>query len=460
MREKLKVTTYVCLTCLGLSQPVERPPYLDVLYANSVQGDLPSDQSQELANLENRRTKQTKTNNNQQPTETQIVSVFNSKSFPQQLKARWENAYDAPITYKLNYNEFMPKGYSRSENINNLRSIIRQAFKVWEESGDLRFMEVSESEYAEINVSFQQGKHQYQNRDDQNLDCLEFDGPARPGWSNQLAHAYYPGRRHYDQWYYPQDIRGDLHFDSDENWIYTAKTENHEDSAQNIFATAIHELGHSLGLDHNPENSEAIMYPMINHKWQTAEAHLNADDIAQVRALYGHRRNWFYRNWIFLSLCGGLIFIFLLYELLRKKNVISTNENWKSVRIPRGRDVPEAVKKAKSSRLEEINRDFDNQPKPQPPKRNYQPAVPHKSSPAFAPVNNFNQNRNLYHQNNNQQPLLQDTTGSKFSQPVQPQSNFNPYGAYTQNHSRENQNYNNSAASSVVKDTTTSKWAR
>jgi hypothetical protein len=45
----------------------------------------------------------------------------------------------------------------------------------------------------------------------------------------------------------------------------------------------VHELGHSLGLDHNPDDPSSIMYPISTN----ANPVPNAQDIAAIQSLYG-----------------------------------------------------------------------------------------------------------------------------------------------------------------------------
>ena len=255
---------------------------------------------------------------------------------------KWENAYKTPITYKLVKNEYMPQQFSSNENLKQLRLIIRKAFSVWEQSGDIRFQEVSLDQDAEIRISFQPKNHK---RND-GTDCAPFDGPMRVGYMNTLAHAFYPGRRRVDKWFDPEDISGDLHFDADENWIYHKRILDSDNSdnpdnflttGQNIFATAVHELGHSLGFDHltNPNHREAIMYPSIHSKWNYEDAYLHPADIELIKEKYGDRRNFFIRNWIAFVLMFGLIFIMFLWNFLVNKNIIKNDDRWKTMAVRR-----------------------------------------------------------------------------------------------------------------------------
>ena len=71
---------------------------------------------------------------------------------------------------------------------------------------------------------------------------------------------------------------GDLHFDADENWTLKSYT------GVNLLQTAVHELGHSLGLDHSRVRG-SIMFPSYGGYQHNLKLH--EDDIRGVQALYG-----------------------------------------------------------------------------------------------------------------------------------------------------------------------------
>nr|XP_014432031.1 matrix metalloproteinase-17-like [Pelodiscus sinensis] len=62
-----------------------------------------------------------------------------------------------------------------------------------------------------------------------------------------VAHAFFPGD--------PQRA-GHVHFDSDEDWTFRSP----DDYGTDLFAVAVHEFGHSLGLSHSPAK-RSIMRP-------------------------------------------------------------------------------------------------------------------------------------------------------------------------------------------------------
>lgn len=70
-----------------------------------------------------------------------------------------------------------------------------------------------------------------------------------------------------------------MHFDDDETWILKKG-----DTGTDFYWTALHEIGHSLGLDHS-NYQNAVMYPFYTGFKENLE--LNEDDVKGIHYLYG-----------------------------------------------------------------------------------------------------------------------------------------------------------------------------
>jgi hypothetical protein len=131
---------------------------------------------------------------------------------------------------------------------------IQNAFAAWQAVASIQFVQVNDSGSA-FNASGATG--------DIRIGAHTFDGP-----SGVLAHAYYPPPN-------GTSAAGDMHFDRQENW--TCNT-----SGIDIGVVALHEIGHSLGLNHEDATSAAM-----NPYYNPGLAGLQSDDINGAAAIYG-----------------------------------------------------------------------------------------------------------------------------------------------------------------------------
>lgn len=132
------------------------------------------------------------------------------------------------------------------------KRIIADAFQLWKNAvSELSFTETTKLADADIKFSFAAGSH---------AGCgYPFDGQGLA-----IAHAYFP-----------ED--GRIHFDEDE--IFT----DQQSAGINLYAAAIHEIGHVLGVDHSYKES-AVMYPV--YKGFDPNPQLHSDDVNAIKALY------------------------------------------------------------------------------------------------------------------------------------------------------------------------------
>lgn len=160
--------------------------------------------------------------------------------------------------------------YNRSADLIGEVGLVDEAFAVWEAVSPLSFTRVADRDEADIEVGWETGAHG--------------DGSAFDGVGNIAAHGFYPET-------------GWLHFDDAETWIdfqaiLAAVQANPLDVASvgrllngtDLLHVAIHEIGHTLGLDHSREQ-EAIMWPFV----QNGRHGLAEEDIRGILSLYPFR---------------------------------------------------------------------------------------------------------------------------------------------------------------------------
>lgn len=139
---------------------------------------------------------------------------------------------------------------------------ITRAFAAWSAVSDIQFQRV-ESSGLFSNAPGAGG--------DIRVGAHFFDGAG-----GVLAHAFFPAPNFFSS------IVGDMHFDRQENWSC-----NPINNGFDIGIVALHEIGHSIGLDHEEAGDLAIMNPFYNPEL----SELLADDIQGAVSIYGAAQN-------------------------------------------------------------------------------------------------------------------------------------------------------------------------
>ncbi|MCC7046978.1 MAG: matrixin family metalloprotease, partial [Alphaproteobacteria bacterium] len=131
-------------------------------------------------------------------------------------------------------------------------TIIKSAFDAWAAVANVKFAQVADPGTA--------GTSAY-------VADIRLAAEYIDGNNNILAQAYYPTANGGTQ----SPLAGNVRIDSGDSFTY-----------QELFLTMLHEIGHSLGLEHEPTNL-AIMNPYLN----TSLSGLQTDDINGISAIYG-----------------------------------------------------------------------------------------------------------------------------------------------------------------------------
>lgn len=147
----------------------------------------------------------------------------------------------------------------------NEQQSIRDAMSLWQTVSKVTFTEnTANPSLAQIRLKWALGEHG---------DSSPFDGASNCiAKGLTLAHAFFP----------KQSESGDVHFDDDEIWTTNA-TSPFECQPVDVMAVALHEIGHSLGLEHSG-NESSTMYENV----ADTRRFLDIDDILGVQSLYGY----------------------------------------------------------------------------------------------------------------------------------------------------------------------------
>jgi Ca2+-binding RTX toxin-like protein len=156
------------------------------------------------------------------------------------LKWSQPGGLGSPVNITYSYSNLL-NGDIAGIDSSEVKTAMEEALNLWSSAAPLNFTEVRDSSDSQIRIG---------------SDFID-------GNSNTLAFAYFP-------------TNGDITFDSGENWNESLFLE-----------TAVHEIGHSLGLNHE-SGTDAIMNPSIQNRYNgLGTSFLLQDDIDGVRSIYG-----------------------------------------------------------------------------------------------------------------------------------------------------------------------------
>ena len=155
------------------------------------------------------------------------------------------------LTYRIeNYTPDLPK--------EDVDKTFEKALEMWGSASGLTFKRENDlSVEPDIRLFFVTGYHN---------DTRPADGPG-----GELAHAFFPGPDN-------TGLAGDVHIDDDEK--YTINGEGGVD----LLWVMVHELGHSLGLDHT-YHPDSVMFAY--YTGYIPDLKLDSDDVDGIQKLYG-----------------------------------------------------------------------------------------------------------------------------------------------------------------------------
>ncbi|KAF8358720.1 zmp-6 [Pristionchus pacificus] len=180
-------------------------------------------------------------------------SPFQPSQFPHHIPSRAKRYVLRRKRWKANRMTWrLLRNHITEADVYIIRNTLHRAFNDWSAISNVQFDEVHQGE-SDLKISFERGFHE---------DRYAFDG--RDGI---VAHAFYP-----------RD--GRLHFDADEEWTLN------QSNGVNLYQTALHEIGHLIGLEHSNDPRAAMF---ASKRPYSPVFTLSDDDVRAARELFPYR---------------------------------------------------------------------------------------------------------------------------------------------------------------------------
>ncbi|XP_055595717.1 matrix metalloproteinase-18-like [Uranotaenia lowii] len=160
---------------------------------------------------------------------------------------------DGERKWSKNTLSYRIKNFPSGKRSGPIRELLSKAFSQWSKVTNLDFYEVNDVD-ADIEITFGGTVHRLRG------DRCSFEDPKT------LAHAYFPET-------------GDIHFNS--KYFFESGT-----SLEDFLDTALHEIGHSLGLEHTASRA-SLMHPTESNQFTEPQPM----DVENIQALYGTRKS-------------------------------------------------------------------------------------------------------------------------------------------------------------------------
>jgi hypothetical protein len=151
-----------------------------------------------------------------------------------------------------------------------IRQIVAEAFAVWAAVSPLKFTEQVDPNPSLVTDDTYDGS---------GLPTIRIGQHNIDGGNGTLAHAIRPG---------DDGRNGDLHFDISESWTFASSAGGSgSGSPYNMLEVAAHEIGHTIGLDHESVNPALMVPNYANRFGGSGTGFLESDDILGIQSLYG-----------------------------------------------------------------------------------------------------------------------------------------------------------------------------